>query len=333
MPSWKDLFRKRAEDWTFLQLAASQVPADGGIGALAANSHYLSITLKSARVVNVRKGLSRFYGAVHSFVAIPHRAGQRASFQVVTTPANLKNVDAKNIDRVIQLDHRLVGPIPYRGGELEMEIGLFSIKAVDLAAPYLTLLESMGKLGGISFISAALPFAQPLATGVDLLLGAEDASVLEIGVAASAWKPELGYFAVIRASKGTIDATKLRVTPVDYRLVDADGNPVRDYPYLVFKVEASADRPDWFLIPELHEPYQQLQAAVREDAVAEVKEFLSLFRRTALTCPDLLTADARRLVELVTEETNAVMTETPTSKPGEGLERSLPELQEIPLFA
>ena len=169
--------------------------------------------VKSARIVNVRQGLTKFYGVVNSSMAVPHLSGASAEFNVITTPAFLKNVDAAHIDRVIQLDQRLLGPIPYRGGQLTLEIGLFSIKAVDLAAPYLEVLETMSKQAGVAFINAALPFAEPLKTGINLLVGGGDSSPLEIGVAASAWTPETGYFVVMRAPKGSVPVKDLRVDP------------------------------------------------------------------------------------------------------------------------
>lgn len=332
MPFWDDLRRRQAEDWTFLRL--TDAPSSDSPTTLESERHYLSITLKSARVVNVRRGLNRFYGTVSSFIEVPHLSGERVSVNVVTTPGNLKNIDASRIDRIIQLDNRLLGPVPYHGGELGIEIGLFSIKAVDLAAPYLELLESLGKLAGVSFLSVATAFARPLVTGVNLLLGAGDTAELEVGIAASAWQPELGYFAIIRAAKGTYDASNLRVTETDNRLVDANGNTVSQYPYMVIEVEALASRPDWFMIPDLSKSYQALQAAVLKDSVEDVRETLGLFQRTAATSADLLIEDAQRLADLVEEQTRQKMRGKFTSRVDveRGVGLGLPDLEKIPLF-
>ena len=182
---WEEIFRKKAEDWIFEPLAPAQVPDNLQHAAVQKESSYLSVYLKSARIVNVRQGLSKFYGVVNSFISVPYLSGTNAEFNVITTPAFLKNVDSAHIDRVIQLDQRLLGPIPYRGGQLALEIGLFSIKSVDLAAPYLEVLETMSKQAGVAFINAALPFAEPLKTGINLLVGGGDNALLEIGLASS----------------------------------------------------------------------------------------------------------------------------------------------------
>jgi hypothetical protein len=229
------------------------------------------VYVKSARIVNVRQGLSKFYGVVNSFISVPYLSGTNAEFNVITTPAFLKNIDTAHIDRVIQLDQRLLGPIPYRGGQLALEINLFSIKSVDLAAPYLEVLETMSKQAGVAFINAALPFTEPLKTGINLLVGGGDNSPLEIGLAASAWTPETGYFVIMRAPKGSVAVNALKVVPTDYRLIGPDNQPVGDYPYMVLKVEAAASRDDWFNIKELQKPYQELKENIRGGDVEATK--------------------------------------------------------------
>ena len=106
---WEEIFRKKAEDWIFEPLAPAQVPDNLQHAAVQKESSYLSVYLKSARIVNVRQGLSKFYGVVNSFISVPYLSGTNAEFNVITTPAFLKNVDSAHIDRVIQLDQRLLG--------------------------------------------------------------------------------------------------------------------------------------------------------------------------------------------------------------------------------
>ena len=226
-----------------------------------------------------------------------------------------------------------MGPIPYRGGQLALEIGLFSIKSVDLAAPYLEVLEAMSKQAGVAFINAALPFAGPLKTGINLLVGGGDNSPLEIGLAASAWNPETGYFVVMRAPKGSVAVNALKVDPTDYRLIGPDHKPVGDYPYMVLKVEAVASRDDWFNIKELQKPYQELKENIRGGDVEAAKNSFIFFKRSALTCDDLLFEDAKKLVAKVDGTLKEIIGE-PTAR---GLVRrgvkKFPELHEIRLYS
>ena len=330
MSSWKDIFRRRTEDWVYSYLAAEQVPDNIEPRRVEKNSAYLSITLKSARVVNVRRGLSRFYGTVHSYASVPHLSGAAAEFQVVTTPNNLKDVDAAHIDRVTQLDQRLLGPVPYRQ-ELELEIGLFSVRSADLAAPFISLLESLSKVASVAFISAAIPFAEPLKIGINLLLGSNDSSVLEIGMAASSWEPRAGYFVVMRVPRQQVEIERLRVRSDDYRLVDSDNNPVGNYPYMVFKVEASPIRDDWFMIPEVSEAYNQLNSDIRQWRHRDAKESLIVFKRTVLTSGDLLEDHARTLADSVETKYREIAEEGLLSGDQEQ-RQALPELHELSPF-
>lgn len=126
-------------------------------------------------------------------------------------------------------------------------------------------------------------------------------------------KPETGYFFVMRAETGSVDASKLRVRESDSRLVDDAGRPVADYPYLVFSIEASEQRDDWFLIPDVLKAHKALQQAVRSGKRKDAESALTVFKRAALTSPDLLIRDAKRLVEMIESEVIAAMPASMTS--------------------
>ena len=329
---WSDLWKRRTEDWTFTWLDANQVPAGASSGLLDADAGYLHVFLKSARVVDVRKGFKTFYGTVHSYASLPHRSGGRAEFNVVTTPEALKNIEAAGLDRVIQLNQRLVGPVPYTGGDVELELGLFSVASSDLAGPYVQLLESLSKTAGVSFMSAALPFAGPILEGMKLLTGSQKDVTLEIGVSTTMASPRLGYFTAIRAPKNTLDVKKLSVDPADFRLLHG-GNPLGDYPYVVLELSARPDRPDWHQIPELAAVYKRLQDDYRGGRPGATEEAMAQFRRVALTCNDLLDGDARRLVDKVTAQYQAIGAPQHAdrsfgARPG----ATLPDLSEIRLY-
>src|ERR1700675_1776105 len=139
MDWWKEIWTQPTSSWTFIEI----YPHDGSVQStieVEPNSAYLNIFLKSLRLRDVRKGLVRFYGAVHSFVSVPHQSGDKASFQVFTSPASLQKLDSRNADRILVLDQRLVGPVPFRGGDVDVQIGLFSIKEADVTDAYLKVL-------------------------------------------------------------------------------------------------------------------------------------------------------------------------------------------------
>lgn len=328
MGFWSDIVRRKTQDWTYGMLNARNVPFKSPVEAILPEEVYIDVTLRSMRVVHVRRGLTRFHGVVHSAVSLPHLSGKLAEFSTVISPDSLKNADASHLDRVIQVDQCIAGPIPYRGGRLEMEIGLFSVKEADLAAPYITLLQSLSKTAGVSFINAALPFVEPLKLGVNLLTGSNDSTVLEIGLSESLDTPKTGWYAVIRAPKTALKIAELRVARDDFRLLDGSDAPIGDFPYMVFSIFAAKHRADWFLIPDLKEPYARLQDAVRRGKSDEAAATLTVFRTVALTCPDLIATDAEKLAARVASEVSKII--RPEKKML--VPTTLPSLKDIGLY-
>jgi hypothetical protein len=329
MGLWSDLWKTKAKDWTYAEIPANKTPEGIGHSPVAPDSGYLDIFLHSARIADVRKGLSKFYGTVHSFISLPVLDGKKADFQVVTTPGDLKNIDVSNLDRVIVMNQRLLGPIPYRGGDLEIEMGLFSIKSADLAAPFLGVLESMSKAAGVSYVNAALPFVGPLKDGINLLAGADKDSILEIGLASTYQPVTTGYFVVMRAEAGKVDPNKFRIDNHHQLVEDSSGAPIGQYPYLVFGVKVSQNRDAWFMIPELAQAHGQLRKTIQGGDQTRVDEAFVVFKRTALTCSDLLLADAKQLVSKVEKEVKEVVAGGLTAA---GPARDLRPLEKVPLY-
>jgi hypothetical protein len=326
MPWWSELWKTRAHDWVFGWLEPSQAPAAPS-GELEPDTAYLSVFLKSARIVDVRRGLTSFYGAVHSHIRLAHKSGGQAEFNVVTTPSELRDVDARSIDRVIQVNQRLLGPVPYVGGDLEIELGLFSIASGNLVAPYLDLVQTLSEAAGVAYVSSALPFAGPILKAMRLLTSAGPDVTLEIGLATTVPTPRLGYCVAIRAPKSTVNLRKLRLDPDDFRLLTSEG-PLAEYPYVVLQVTAEPRRSDWFTIPELASAYRALQAQFREGRASGVQEALAVFHRAARTCNDLLDHQARQLIQKVDQ----IYAAEPEQVRGSGgRQRQLPDLHELEL--
>jgi hypothetical protein len=332
---WKELFIKRAADWVFSPLAASQVPEEPRTSdIIPIDEAYLGMTLRSMRIVNVRKMTTKFYGVVHSYTTLSHLSGTEAAFHTVTTPTELRNIDPQHIDRVIQVNMPLLGPIPYRGGPVGLELGLFSVKEADLAAPFIDVLVSAASKAGIAVVSAALPFIEPLKKGIDAITGADADAILEVGLSTNLDPLKTGWYVVMRAPKQDINISRLSVTPEDFRLVDADTNQlVQNYPYMLFTVSYIKQRPDWFTLPDLSRPYQEIQTAARSRDYNTVKELIIAFKRRALTSDDLITDDAVRIATLVKERAERAMDATLTARGAPDEQSVLPPLESYPLYA
>lgn len=322
---FQNIFKSRTKDWFFAHLEAEQTPGNAAVRTITPNTEYLNIMLKSMRIVDVRKGLSKFYATVHSHIEIDHLSGKKATFNYVTTPGNLEKLDGTKIDRVINMNRRLLGPVAYRGGDIKMEVGLFSIKEADLAAPFINLLTGMSSLGGVSFISAALPYAKPLQDGIELLTGSGDDTILEIGINMEMDKISTGYFVVMRAEKDAINKEDLVVSKEDYKLVNKDGEAIEDYPYMVFEISAAEGRDDWFNIPDISSAYNKMNEEVQKGDYTAASDALKMFKRVAYTCPDLLFKDAKVIYQKVEMEIKEILQALQTSAESEFRMKDLSE--------
>jgi hypothetical protein len=297
---WADLRREEAEQWYAGPITTGDIVSPG--------TRYLSVYLRSLYLGSVRKGLTKYYGAVTGSCSVPSKAGGRAEAVTVTTPDQLKNADAAHLDRVVVDNHRLLGPTPYVGGDLDVEVGLFSIAAADLLGPYLGVLEDLAKVAGGAFVQAAQPFVAPVTRGLRLLLGDGDAKALEIGLSKTWQQPVTGLFAVARIPAG---GQALSYDP-QLRMLTLAGQPVRE-PHMVLSVEATDKRPDWQQIPELLAAYGDIKReALRQDMV-RTEEALAAFRVRARFSPDLIGGDADSIVAAVQKEIDAAFGAVQTS--------------------
>jgi hypothetical protein len=330
LTGWADVWRHRAEQWTYGELESTQIPGDFRKETIVENDSYIDVFLRSMRVVNVRKGLKRFYGTVHSFISLSHLYGETAQFHVLTTPTNLSGIDIKNLDRVLQLNHRLLGSVPYRGGDLKIELGLFSIECEDLAISFIKFLEKIANTAGVSYISSGIPFVGLIGEGVNLFLGVQDSNSLEIGLSTMFDKPHTGYFFVIRAPKDKISMDSLKLDKNFYLTgKTTDGTSIDNYPHMVFSIESSKERKAWVEIPEIAASFKTLNEAIKNNRIEAAKEAFMVFKRIALTSPDLLERDSRTLVDRVDREIKQTMQACLTSG---GTKTPFPDLKDILLY-
>jgi hypothetical protein len=311
----RDFLRKETEDWFFGPVSVDgpgrgysaeaaiagprmTVPPVGRapvrLAVIQPDSAYLSVHLEAMRIRDVRVGAQTFYGSVTSVCTVQTRSGQPAELIAVTTPRALRAADPKHLDRVITGTVRLMDAVPYRGGGLDIEIGLFSVPGGYLVGPYLDFLGEVATAVGTAYLPAAAALTAPLRKGLDLLFGAAADARLEIGLAHTWTEPVPGYYAAVRAPAPRGGFT---LGP-DTRLHNPDGTAVTE-PYLVLRLVSGQQRHNWAAIPDIQAAYQALSDMVRRSDLVGARDALAAFRRAAVFSPDLLAADAARLHDLV----------------------------------
>jgi hypothetical protein len=321
MGIWTDLWRTEAKNWAFGHI--------GGTTPITPQKQYVSIMLRQLRIVNAKVGFSRFYGAVEFFGRLPHLSGTSAEFASMTSPSKLRDVPKKDRGNFAIGDHRLLGPVPYVGGDLEIEIGLFTIKSQDLLMPYLELLGELSKSAGMAYFSVVTPYVSAIKHGAASLIRAEGSASLEIGAAVTFNPAEAGTYFAARISSTEYDITKFTTDDNNY-LIDEQGHHLDEIPYLIFSVIQSDVRDDWFQIPAISAAYTKLINAVREQkSLREVSSYLEHFRRVVLTDPDILSGHGPQIVSWAEDRVAAAQGATKTSRSTKG--PALPALRTLQL--
>jgi hypothetical protein len=301
-----DFWKSEAQDYVHGLLTAEQGPPGVVRGPIEANGCYVEVYLRRTRIVNVRSGFTRFYGAVHADVGVWHDSGKFVNFKQLIAPPDINDVAADRLERAIVSNQLLLGPTPYRGGRLQLNVVLVAVKSTDLAGPYIRLLGDLANAAGVAFVATAQPFLTTLAAGVDLLSGTPGASGREIQLVTNLVPPETGVYVVMRAPSTTIKLDDLRVQP-DYLLTHRRGEDISKYPYMVMSIEASPQRTDWKGIPDIKAAYNDVQSELRRDDPPSVKAAVAAFRRTALLSEDLLATHAAELTRQVEATADDIM--------------------------
>lgn len=264
-----------------------------------------------------------------STCGVQSRSGQRAELFAVSTPSALHGVDPDHLDRVVTGTVPLVDSVPYRGGGLDAEIGLFAFPGGYLLGPYLDLLGDVAAVASAflppvgALASAAL--ASPVRKGLDLLFGAATGARLEVGLAHTWEPPVTGYHAVVRAPE---PPGGFRVS-AGGRLLNPDGTEV-SAAYLVLRLDAQQQRHNWDKIPDVLAAYHVIADAARRGDLVAAREALAAFRRIAVFSPDLLAADGERLHDLVESEAKRAFPGVATGGPTPWI--GFPDLADIPLY-
>jgi hypothetical protein len=287
------------------------------------------VRIASLRLPNTReKVFDKIYGLVHAFASLSSATGASVQFAAATMPNKLAGVDPANLQNVLTIDKVVVGPTPWSGSDLNLQIGLFSVVSENLAGPFLDTMTKLTEAVGVAFVSAAKPYVDTLKFAVESLTRATGSVKLEIGIDETFAPPTTGYFAIVAEATGKLAGKTFTIDPNDRKLL-ANGIHYTDKAYLIFVIESSQERADWGEIPELKTAYGAIKDAVVGNEQTKARSAFEAFRRLALFSPDLMQADATRLVSKVNDLLNSVFKEAGTAS--ETL--NFPDLHDVGLYS
>lgn len=298
----KNALWKPAKSWTVGWLKPSQVPDNFEGREIKRGKDYIVIRLKSMRIPYETIGWKKFYGAVHSFIGLDTFTAGNVVFNVVTTPTQLQNIDRSGLMNVINLDIVLLGPVPYQGGDINLEAGVFSVLADNLIAPFLKVIEDVSKTAGISVINQAIPFVQPIENAIYHLIGYNKENKLEIGIKMPLIQDSLkeGYLVVVGTPPDGNFISTLRLKK-DGRLFKGE-KEIEEIPYMVLTVKAKKRRGS-YNIPDVQKALEDLLTALQKRDKEIILKYYGDFKAVVLrSANDLLPKDAHEYIEEIYQE-------------------------------
>jgi hypothetical protein len=299
------IYRTKSKQWVADHVPdklAASFAVESGRG-LKANSEYVTISAEKIFMPFERIAFDAFYPALYSTIIVGERDGKPRSITVFDCVSDdLKKLSKNMGSKAIVGKKDLVMAVPFRGQSLPATVAVLAVRAADYAEPLLSTLRKVSTIAGIKFFDVASTLAEPLITSVRELIAANDSTQIAY---LGNLEPKLGLFLIAAIDKKDFDWNQYGFAS-DFTL-EKNSVPVDSFSYVVLKIEARADRPNWKDIPELRDSYQSFVDEVRRAGSAvldkvskerkDVDNALMRFKWACLTSNELCTGDAKRIAE------------------------------------
>jgi hypothetical protein len=294
-----EIFRKEGEQLFWRRIDDRRISERPSGEPIGADEAYLQVRLAEMYLGRTRTLWRKFSPLVHAFIA----RDNGEELHAVAGPGQLQELGEHNLDRVIVLNFRLAGPIPYKGGEVRLLTGLYSVPREDAAA---ALVSTVGALAGVAGPSAvaASEIVNLVKSGVDSILGL-GTTKLRLGINdtfGGANGLRSGFHVGIGAPEAQVPLRELWVR--EGRLVQGNSlalaDPYTGNDYFVLYLERLARRDDWPGLPGVVEFDEQFKKVLKGSGTVEAKRAelaaqWPSFREALVTSPFLTRFDAGQI--------------------------------------
>lgn len=258
---------------------------------------YLRLRLTRMFLHHRRELFKNQYPVLHALMRVAGLDGP-VEAHYVARPELASDGDRRNLDQVVYLDQTLLGPVLYRGGDLDLLLGLYAAPADDWAQRFIGLAEGISQLTLNATLTAAVSMASTVKKAVESTLGQEGLP-LKLGLDKELKENEWlapGYLVMIAAPDDALDKEALVVE--DGELLTRQGRIYADHDYIVLAVEVTGSRSDWQSLGYGHQWQSLLKTASDADDVERVKEAYVTFSGAIMASQDLSWQDRSAIVAL-----------------------------------
>jgi hypothetical protein len=255
-----DIFRAQSKQFFWKQLPARQVVNGGRDALIEDDQAYFVIRLKQMYLYYSRKLWRAYHPMLYCYV----QHGKREE-QAIAGPGQLKDMTDSDLSRVLLLNHRLVGPIAFKGEDVVLQVGLYSVPGEDIAK---TLVSSLSTIAGLigPGVAPALEIANVVKAGVENIAGLASTR-LQLGVEDTFFqnnKLREGYYVGISAPAAEVNLNQLWLADDQLKqgAIESISQPYQSHDYMIIEIEKLNNRKDWPSFPEIAEFKQQFAAAL-----------------------------------------------------------------------
>lgn len=201
-------------------------------------------------------------------------------------------------DHAAITNYRLTDWLPYLGQAVEIRANLYQIvgknnllAAIDVVSEFASLIPAPG-------VSTAVTVADKVAHGINKVVEASAAkTVLEVHDTFAPGTPtpvRPGWLAVVRTPAKELPAESLALD--EHGQLCKDGQALTGYDYLVLRIDACQERPDW-QTPDIDNAIKAARSAQARGKTKEYKSLANLAITKIWESPDFTTQHQMRLAK------------------------------------
>jgi hypothetical protein len=280
--------------------------ASGAVGTtsgvkLVAEEHYLRLWLREMCLRDDRVWFTTRYPAVHSVVGLQY--GDR-TLELANISGNSKlQLKAVDLDRSVQTNYPLTALLPFRGGTVQLDCGLVSMKNDDLVKEFTGVVSDFAGKLTVPQVSSAISLASSVASGIqEVLTGGAAAAKLYYHTAFTgqnaATELVSGFIFLSAVPENTISRDQLWITSNGVRKgVNKDSLTSLDVSdYMVVQIECVVARDDWQQLTSIADPFQVAVDAKIGGDTDKAKVLFNQARMAAFKSTDLTSLDRKRVL-------------------------------------
>ncbi len=207
--------------------------------------------------------------------------------------------DLKNLQDTLRPNYPMTHPLPYNGGVVELSAALVGLKTSSGLKEMMTALDQLSAVLAVPQLSAVVAVAGPVANTLDSVLG-QSKEHLELGVHqafkyGSEEQLRSGYYLAAHREGGPKVLSQLMVKNGALCWKRADEPPVREFPYMLFRLEMLPERDDVEELTTIFDWMKKAEEAADGDRMPEARKFVQQAGLAAWNSPDLTRADRKRV--------------------------------------